>query len=66
MLLEQRTRDRLLCYVLAAIMGPVLVPTLTQPEQQEPSILMGLPVSGDGSVQCSGCLVEDDAVGLLI
>jgi hypothetical protein len=45
LLLEHRKRDRLLCYVLAAIMGPALVPTLQHPDQQKPSVLMALPVS---------------------
>lgn len=44
MLLENRKRDRLLSYILAALMGPALVPGLVRPDQQQPSVLLAMPV----------------------
>lgn len=49
--LEQRKRDRLLCYVLAAVMGPSFVP-LSHPDDQKPSVLMNWPVGTDHSWRC--------------
>lgn len=42
--LEQRKRDRLLCYVLVGALGPWLA-DIKDPDHQRPSHLMAMPVS---------------------